>query len=59
MIKIGVYTRRMSLAGTMSGGTTKEPQVARTRREEGRYTWNRDGGDDGVGRIGFGDMIDN
>ena len=29
----------MSLAGTMSGGTRKDPQVAITRREEGRYTW--------------------
>ena len=28
----------MSLAGTMSGGTRNDPQVATTRREDGRYT---------------------
>ena len=32
----------MSLAGSISGGTRKDPQVARTSREEGRYTWGRD-----------------
>ena len=32
----------MSLAGSISGGTRKDPQVARTSREEGRYTWGRE-----------------